>query len=165
MPKPKISEHMVQRAFFDYVRVKAEEYGPTSAWNPYNMIAATPNQGAKGRDATIHTQALKREGLAKGFPDISVLVPTPYSCGLFIELKIKTGQSTLEQRRWVSRLCSFGYIAGILKTDSPKKLIQLVEAYLQSSSQESFASEAEKLLFLSPWLADRHLQNQSQNQE
>ena len=74
-----------------------------------DMLAHTPNEGKRN----ISTGArLKREGLRKGFPDISLYHPSLEYHGLMIELKRKKGSKiTEEQKDWIIKLNNEGYAA------------------------------------------------------
>lgn len=96
------TEHEEQVALFQW----AERSGITEL----EMLHATPMGGYR----PPHIGAmLKEEGARKGYPDISLDVPSPDGrwAGLRIELKIKGNKPTPEQVEWLERLNRYGYKA------------------------------------------------------
>lgn len=133
----KITEHAVQKAFFHYVRNR-------QANNPlYNLIMATPNQS--DADGAAWSAQRKREGMAPGFPDISVLIPKHRFHGLFVELKLPEGRLKNTQKQWLQQLNQQNYLAVALFTRFPRDLVDLVESYIQLSSREKLFLELERL--------------------
>lgn len=69
-------------------------------------LFAIPN----GARTTIGTAVkLKREGLRKGCPDLMLPYPSLQYYGLFIEMKVKGGTVSSEQKDWHSFLIKQGY--------------------------------------------------------
>lgn len=52
---------------------------------------------------------LKREGLKRGVPDLTLPYPTKSFHGLYIEMKFGSNKPTVEQRLWLKRLALVGY--------------------------------------------------------
>jgi hypothetical protein len=73
------------------------------------MLVHTPNEGKR----TAATGGrLKKEGLRKGYPDITLYVPRCGYCGLMIELKrVKNYHISPEQKGWIKNLNKYGYAA------------------------------------------------------
>lgn len=78
---------------------------------PSVHIVAIPNAGKRSQWAAAQ---VKREGLAKGFPDIMCLwaagigyTPIPYQA--FIEFKSEKGSVKIDQSEWIERLQSCGF--------------------------------------------------------
>lgn len=124
----RFSESQIQQSFFSWVRSQIPH-----DWR-YNLIISTPNQGAP--NAHVHTAKLKAEGLKKGFPDISVLIPRHNYHGLFIELKTLKGKPSKEQITNIQFLNKAGHLAMIISTDKPSKLVKLVQIYLNESREK-----------------------------
>ena len=121
----KISESQIQKSFFDWVRSRVPH-----DWR-FELILSTPNQGAPG--AYIHTAKLKAEGLKKGFPDVSVLIPRHGYHSLYFELKTLDGDPSDDQIKVIKFLNKAGHLAMVISTDRPSKLVKLVQIYLDES--------------------------------
>lgn len=67
-----------------------------------------PNEGKRGPKAA---RDAKRIGLRKGVPDLFLALPRGGSAGLWIEMKARGGQSTVEQFLWLKKLDNVGYVA------------------------------------------------------
>ena len=66
----------------------------------------------EGRRSVQHTQALIRQGMKPGVPDIFLPVAKGRYHGLFIEMKRKYGgRQTPEQKAWQAALLEQGYAA------------------------------------------------------
>lgn len=92
-----------------------EEYEQTrlSTWLTQNAIrhVASMNAGKRSFNAA---RRLKATGLATGFPDIFIPLPSGGYHGLMIELKrAKGGKPTPEQIGWIQYLRDNGYWADI----------------------------------------------------
>jgi hypothetical protein len=57
--------------------------------------------------------ALKRMGVAKGYPDIFVPLPLNGLHGFFLEMKCDSGKLTQEQVEWIAYLRDHGYYADV----------------------------------------------------
>ena len=97
------TESEEQQLLFDFcmrVRYKYPEL---------DMLVHTPNEGKRN---VYNGARLKREGLRKGFPDISLYCPVGRYHGLMIEMKRKKGSTiTKEQKEWIEKLNAQGYAA------------------------------------------------------
>ena len=90
------------------------------------MIFHCPNESKR---SARYGAELKRMGMAKGFPDLGLLVPNKKYAGLFIELKAdKTKSMTKEQKEWLEKLNSYGYKA--VRCNSAEEAIQVIKKYL-----------------------------------
>lgn len=67
-----------------------------------------PNEGKRGPKAA---RDAKRLGLRKGVPDLFLALPRGGYAGLWIEMKARGGQSTVEQFLWLKKLDNVGYVA------------------------------------------------------
>jgi hypothetical protein len=116
-------ESDMQTAFFEWVALKAKSN------NAYEMIIATPNEGGKN----MHKWGNKRkaEGMAPGFPDISVFIPRSGFAGLFIELKTKKNTATETQKKWNAKLNHWGYCCICLRTDYWERLADIVANWIE----------------------------------
>lgn len=114
-----LSEHSIQSSFFKWVDImsKTDER--------YLNIWAVPN-GA--RTNIITAVKLKREGLRKGVPDVTIAVPTKTRPGAFIEFKKIGGPVALEQRLILERLGRMGY--AVIVCRSTEQGIEFVKEYL-----------------------------------
>ena len=115
----KTSEHTEQCKFFEYCIWKA------NADSRYGMVVATPNAAKR---SFVVGKRMKREGLKKGFPDISCLVPNSTYHGLFIEMKVKPNKCSKEQQEWIDKLNGSGYLAVVAW--SGDEAISIFESYL-----------------------------------
>lgn len=119
-----MSESLIQQAFFQYVDLRVS----LDKNSPWANIIANPNEAKHRNFRIINLQ--KKEGLKKGFPDISIFVPSKKYPAYFIELKTSKGKPSQEQIEWIDRLQRWGYKAEIVKTDDPEVLIKKVCEYL-----------------------------------
>lgn len=85
-----MSEHVEQRNFVQWMRQK----------HPELWVFAVPNGGHRGASQGAK---LKAEGVAPGVPDL--YIP---ALRLWIEMKIKGGKVSPEQRRWHEYLTGIG---------------------------------------------------------
>ena len=100
---PVATESAEQQALFRYCAVEMGRYPEL------DMLVHTPNEGARTRATGGR---LKKEGLRKGFPDITLYLPSCNYHGLMIELKRRRGsRKTQEQKDWVFNLNKYGYAA------------------------------------------------------
>lgn len=129
--KNKISEHAIQCAYFDFVRLmrlKDERF-----WN----IFAIPNGGL--RNVRV-AQKLKREGTLAGCLDVAIMVPRiervlvsdekfegPYH-GAFIEFKAGKNKMTKEQLAFAERMKKQGYYCALCY--SVESAIEFTKWYL-----------------------------------
>jgi hypothetical protein len=104
-PLLKTTEDGELRKFFDYVRIKANQD------SRYNNILHVPNEGKR---SWSYGKKMKAMGLAAGFPDIAVLVPTDTHHGLFMEMKIFPNKTTANQDKWLTQLLESGYCVAVV---------------------------------------------------
>ena len=76
---------------------------------PGVCLVAVPNGGKRSQWAAGQA---KREGLAKGFPDLIALAPGKVA---FIEMKSAKGRVRADQTEWIDRLKAMGFPAGIFR--------------------------------------------------
>lgn len=105
-----------------------------SKYPELDMLMHTANEGK--RSPRVGAE-LKKMGMKKGFPDISLLVPKYYKgltehveyFGLFIELKAdKTKRLTKEQEKWLDNLNLYGYRA--VRCNGSDEAITVIKEYL-----------------------------------
>ena len=74
-------------------------------------LSATPNGGMRN---IVVAKKLKREGVRKGFPDLTLPVPRHGKFGLYIEMKkVKGAKPSAEQSDWIEFLRAQGYRAEV----------------------------------------------------
>jgi hypothetical protein len=126
-----VSEHEEQVAIFEWAESAQGEHPELV------MLHATPNGGklpytrnAKGEVYSPQRVALVREGLRKGYPDISLDVARGRFHGLRIELKRadRSNKPTPEQLEWIDRLRHYGYSAVVCY--GAQDAINTIKAYL-----------------------------------
>ena len=97
------TESEEQQALFRFCAVEMQQYPDL------DMLVHTPNEGKR---STSTGGRLKKEGLRKGFPDISLCAPHGRYAGLYIELKrIKGSKISKEQKEWIIKLNKHQYAA------------------------------------------------------
>lgn len=89
-------------------------------------IAHIPNEGKRSKS---YGARLKRMGLRKGFPDLFITRARGKYHGLFIEMKYDQGDTTKDQRKWLSLLNHEGYACAVCY--SADDAIRLIEKYLK----------------------------------
>jgi len=119
------TESQVQQAFFQHVFLMRQR---EPLWE---FVISNPLQGGRGKDNERRGVQMLREGLSKGFPDISVLVPRYTWGGLFIELKLPKGKLSHEQKSWAKRLNNSGYRAITIFTDNFMEIVRKVESWFR----------------------------------
>ena len=100
-PQAGPSEHQIQTSVILWAKWKANS-------DPrYESVIGYPAQGGAnmGKWGALRVA----EGLAKGFPDLWIIIPNHDYHGLFIELKAKKGQIRDEQIVWKKRLECLDY--------------------------------------------------------
>lgn len=83
--------------------------GRCRAMCPGVSIVAIPNAGKRTQWAA---QQAKREGLAKGFPDVMALAAGKIA---FLEFKAAAGRLTIDQEEWLARLHGMGFPCGVFR--------------------------------------------------
>lgn len=125
------SEHDEQVALFEWAAMAEAEHPELK------MLHATPNGGklpytrdAKGKVYSPQRIALVREGLRKGYPDVSLDVARGQFHGLRIELKRadRSNKPTPEQEEWIANLRYYGYSAVVCY--GAQDAINTIQAYL-----------------------------------
>lgn len=76
---------------------------------PAVRLVAVPNAGKRSQWAAGQ---VKREGLAKGFPDLIALAPGKVA---FLEMKSAKGVVSEDQAEWIDRLCDMGFPVGVFR--------------------------------------------------
>lgn len=118
--KVKLSESAEQKLLVEWANLQSCKY------SELKMLVHVPNEGKRSPRTGAE---LKRMGMAKGFPDLGLLVPNKKYAGLFIELKAdKTKSMTKEQKEWLEKLNSYGYKA--VRCNGSEEAIQIIKRYL-----------------------------------
>jgi hypothetical protein len=92
----------------------------------YGRLAASSG-GARMRPATAKKE--KAAGMAKGYPDLNLLIPRHGNSGLFIEMKrVKGGTLSREQADWLAWLNAQGFMAVVCKGSDAA--IETIRSYL-----------------------------------
>ena len=118
--KPKTTEAQEQKSLIEWAKWQEKKYPELK------MLMHVPNEGKRSKR---YGAELKRMGMAKGFPDLGLLVPNKKYAGLFIELKAdKTKNMTKEQKEWLEKLNSYGYKA--VRCNGSEEAIQIIKKYL-----------------------------------
>ena len=116
-----MSEAQEQKVIFEWAEWNKNKYPELE------MLMHTVNEGK--RSPRVGAE-LKRMGMKRGFPDISLLVPNKKYHGLFIELKVdKTKRLTKEQKEWLEKLNKYGYKA--VRCNGSDEAIQVIKDYLR----------------------------------
>lgn len=76
---------------------------------PRVSLVAIPNGGKRTQWAAAQA---KREGLAKGFPDVMALAPGKVA---FLEFKSAKGRVSVDQGEWLDRLHGMGFPCGVFR--------------------------------------------------
>lgn len=119
----KPTESQIQIAYFDWVRIKANQD------SRYENIIAIPNQGGSGLNGILRGKKMKAEGLSKGFPDVFCFIQTPEYGGLAIEFKVPDGKQSKEQEKWEKILSLAHYL--YLVAYSTDQAIIITESYMK----------------------------------
>ena len=115
-----MSEAQEQKIIFEWAEWNKNKYPELE------MLMHTVNEGK--RSPRVGAE-LKRLGMKRGFPDISLLVPNKKYHGLFIELKAdKTKRLTKEQKEWLEKLNKYGYKA--IRGNGSEEAIQVIKDYI-----------------------------------
>lgn len=107
-----MSEHAEQATVIDWACLMESSYPelallhaiPNGAKVPYKRIG-------KGKTFSPEGVKLKREGLKRGVPDLSLPVPRHGYHGLYIEMKYGDNKPTEHQEWWLDRLTEQGFLA------------------------------------------------------
>lgn len=106
MAQVKPTERDIHIAVIDWCKKLAPKYPDLE------MVISYPSQGGHGKEAIIRGQIRKREGQAKGFPDIMILVCKDFSGGAFLEIKREGEKPRKEQLEWLRKLEYQGFHVG-----------------------------------------------------
>ena len=89
----------------------------------------------EGRRSVQHTQALLRQGMKPGVPDIMLPVARGRYHGLFIEMKRRIGgRVSPEQRAWQKALLEEGYCAVVCKGFEDAK--ETIDWYMRGANHD-----------------------------
>ncbi len=116
----KPSEHHEQVAIIEYWAYACKKYKL-----PEYALYAIPNGGSRH---VVEAMNLKKEGVRKGIPDLSLDVSRGTYHGLKIELKVKPNKPSKEQLEVMQYLESAGYACAVCY--SATEAIKVLEAYL-----------------------------------
>ncbi len=100
------TEHAVQRAFFGWLNMMAT----LDVYPMARLAFAVPNGGQRN---IVVAARLKMEGVKSGVPDIIYPVPRSKYAGLFIEMKIRGGSVSEEQKAWHADLRAQRYAVSV----------------------------------------------------
>ena len=94
------SESQEQKALFQWAGLAQQKY------SELKLLHHVPNGGLRDARTAVN---LKREGVKRGVPDISLPVARGKYHGLFIEMKVGNNKLTKEQQQWFKALEEEGY--------------------------------------------------------
>lgn len=115
-----MSEHIIQRTFFDWVKWNSAKYPEL------NLFYAIPNGGKR---SIITATRLKAEGVRAGVPDCVLPVARHEFNALYIEFKNgKKGVISESQREFMDKLSAHGNFTAVCR--SADEAIELVRWYL-----------------------------------
>jgi hypothetical protein len=120
MKKNSPSESFEQETTFKWARANQIKFPDLQLLNgSLNGFKLSTGQAVKA----------KKQGMRKGYPDISLPVPKNHWHGLFIEMKKENGGSvSKEQRTWINKLLDNGYYAVVCR--GHKEAIETIKIYL-----------------------------------
>lgn len=127
------AEHRLQASCIQWFRLQHRKYS--------GLLFAIPNGGKREvktyrkRDGSIVSycpegKKLKDEGALRGVADLFLAIPNKTKHGLFIEMKIKGGRQSPEQREFEKNVTSVGYQYSVCY--SLMEFISIVTNYLKS---------------------------------
>jgi hypothetical protein len=117
--KLELSEHDIQKSFFDQIRMMEPKYPILK------LMLAVPNAAKRSYKLAA---MLKAEGMRKGMLDVLFLVPMKGFSGLAIEFKKVGGKLTPEQLDYIDLLTKSNWLVAV-ETDA-ESAINLVKRYL-----------------------------------
>ncbi len=92
------------------------------------------------RKATYYAgYIMKRMGVLKGASDLFMAWPSAGFHGLFIEVKSKVGKPTVEQKDFIDRMNSVGYMAKVCY--GAEEVINTMKAYLAYQGTSSSSAD------------------------
>lgn len=141
----KISEHQLQAAVFDFVRIKAQTdkkwetiwANPNGALVPYKTTIS--KSGKKGVFAPQRTKLIQ-EGMSAGVPDIVCILPRFRKCGLWLELKVGNNKLSDAQTDKINLLRYYDHAAYCIRTAEPLDILDILSQWVHG--QESLFAEA-----------------------
>jgi len=117
--KLEASEHQIQSAFFQQIRLMEAKYPCL------RLMVAIPNAAKRSYKLAA---MLKAEGMRKGMLDVLFLVPRKGFAGMAIEFKKIGGKLTPEQLEYIDLLQKENWLVAVL-TDA-EEAVRLVKNYL-----------------------------------
>ena len=109
-----------QIALFDWAQYRTD----------LRLLHHIPNEG---RRSIQYAMSLKRQGVKPGVPDICLPVARGKYHGLYIELNVKGGRLSPEQREWQRALLEEGYCAAVCYGFEQAK--QTIDWYMRGAKQ------------------------------
>ena len=91
-----------------------------------------PNESVGGYGWTVRNRQM---GMRKGVPDLVLPIPMRGFHGLYIEMKTEKGRLSLEQKRWIDALKTFGYCTEVARGWEEAR--DLLSWYMEESDSES----------------------------
>jgi hypothetical protein len=98
-------EHFEQTTFFNWARINSETI------HELDLLFSIPNGGKRNIRTAIN---LKMEGVKAGVPDIFFPVARKGFHGLFLEMKIKGGKVSDNQKIWHEKLENQFYLVKVV---------------------------------------------------
>ena len=118
----KVTEYTEQVAIITWASLSENKYPQLKLLNSsLNGVRLSIGQAVK----------CKKGGMKKGFPDLFLPFPSGPYVGLFIELKVKGGRISVEQKQWLENLSRCGYYTCVCW--SAKEAIEVIEGYLRAA--------------------------------
>jgi hypothetical protein len=116
-----MSEHNLQKSVASYLNNHEKLFKSFTWFHVPNSLRASRSQAARH----------KSYGMRAGVPD--VIIFTPEGKTIFIELKVKKGTLSAQQKRFHEKLSSLGHKVYLIKTDSPHEAVNEVERILEQN--------------------------------
>lgn len=121
------SESQEQKALFQWAALAEQKYPEL------RLMHHVPNGGLRDARTAVN---LKREGVKRGVPDISLPVPRGKYHGLYIEMKVGKNKLTKEQQQWFKSLEEEGYATHVCYSWLEAR--EVIEKYLSESRNFMF---------------------------
>jgi len=119
--KNKDLEHLEQCRVVEWVRQRVD----TGAFAELDLLFAVPNGGKRD----IRTaKKLKDEGVRRGVPDLMLPVSRGGYGGLFLEMKVKGGKVSKEQKDFMERVKEQGFFCAVVWDGL--EAIELIDSYI-----------------------------------
>lgn len=132
MTLPEPSEHHIQAAAFDLIRMRA-----ISDWR-YQLVYAIPNGGKRHIGVA---KKMKSEGQTSGVWDISIDVPVAEYPGLKIEVKKPGGKLTPDQLRFLRLYQKAGFLCCVCT--STLEILETIEGYFKLTGEAAYGKKEE----------------------